>query len=127
MSIAHLTLATRDVRATSEFFQRTFRWQPIRRPGNSPIEVEWLQIAPGQQLHVLKVEDFEPSPFEKEFGRHLALFHPGDDMEPLKDRLREAGAELLPPLRDTPFPRFFFRDPNGYMFEVIDQNKYVIE
>lgn len=28
-------------------------------------------------------------------------------------------ATLIAPIRDTPFERFFFRDPNGYIFEVI--------
>ena len=68
----------------------------------------------------LHVEDFEPSPFEAEFGRHIALFHPGSEFDGLRTRLVEQGAELIDPLRETPFERFFFRDPNGYVFEVIE-------
>jgi hypothetical protein len=31
------------------------------------------------------------------------------------------GAEIVAPLRTTPFERFFFHEPiNGYLFEVID-------
>ena len=31
------------------------------------------------------------------------------------------GAEIVAPLRATPFERFFFREPvNGYVFEVVD-------
>jgi hypothetical protein len=33
--------------------------------------------------------------------------------------LTEHGAQLIEPLRPTPFERFFFRDPNGYIFEVV--------
>ena len=41
----------------------------------------------------------------------------------LKQRLVDAGAELIAPLRATPFERVFFREPvNGYVFEVIAQN-----
>lgn len=127
MAFAHLTLATRDVAAASRFFQETLRWRPIRQAGNVAIRAEWLEIAPGQQVHLLEVADFEPSPFEKEFGRHLALFHPGDDLDDLKQRLADRGAELIDPIRETPFARFFFRDPNGYVFEVIDQDAYVRE
>lgn len=127
MSFAHLTLATRDVAGTSAFFQATLGWRPVRQPGNVPLEADWLEIGPGQQIHLLHVADFEPSPFEQEFGRHVALFHPGDDFEALRARLVEQGAELVAPIRETPFPRFFFRDPNGYLFEVIDREAWVRE
>jgi len=34
----------------------------------------------------------------------------------------ERGAELIEPIRATPFDRFFFREPvNGYVFEVVDE------
>ena len=124
---AHLTIATRDVQRTSHFFQQTLGWPSIRMPGNVDLAADWLQMAPGQQLHVLHVADFSPSPFEQEFGRHFAVFYPGDDFAALKERLVAHGAELIPPIRETPFARFFFRDPNGYMFEVIDREGYVVE
>ena len=127
MSIAHFTLATRDVASTSGFFESTFGWTPLHRPGNIDRTAAWLEISPGQQMHLLHVEGFEPSPFEAEFGRHIALFYPGKDFAALKSRLAEQGAELVDPLRETPFERFFFRDPNGYMFEVIDSEGYVAE
>ena len=61
------------------------------------------------------------SPFESEFGRHVALFCPLAQFDALKARLVEEGATLVEPLRATPFERFFFREPvNGYVFEVID-------
>jgi catechol 2,3-dioxygenase-like lactoylglutathione lyase family enzyme len=127
MTIAHITLATRDVERTSQFFETTFGWRPIHRPGNIKAAAGWLEITPGQQLHLLHVEDFEPSPFEAEFGRHVALFHDHADFDALKTRLAAAGAQLIEPGRETPFARFFFREPNGYMFEVIDQDDYVSE
>jgi hypothetical protein len=75
----------------------------------------------GQSMHVFYVAEFEVSPFESEFGRHIALFHPLADFPALKERLLAAGAELLDSLRPTPFERFFFREPvNGFFFEVID-------
>jgi len=37
--------------------------------------------------------------------------------------LAKRGAELIDPIRETPFERFFFRDPNGYVFEVVDANR----
>jgi enamine deaminase RidA (YjgF/YER057c/UK114 family)/catechol 2,3-dioxygenase-like lactoylglutathione lyase family enzyme len=119
-ALAHCTLATRDVPQTRRFFQETFGWQPIERPGNIECEAAWLRISPGQELHLLHVPDFEASPFEREFGRHVAVTFPLAEFERLKTRLVERGAELIEPGRETPFERFFFRDPNGYVFEVVD-------
>ena len=130
---AHLTIATRDVRRTSEFFQNTLGWSQIHMPTNVDLEADWLEISPSadgnpsHQLHILHVAHFEPSAFEKEFGRHYAFFHPGSDFPELKKRIADAGGELIDAIRETPFERFFFRDPNGYMFEVIDRDGYVVE
>ncbi len=119
MPIAHFTLATRDVRGSEMFFAETLGWRPIRRPGNAPLPTAWLEIAPGQELHLVEVADFQPSPFENEFGRHVALDVPLAEFDGLKRRLQARGATLIEPRRATPFSRFFFRDPNGYVFEVI--------
>ena len=72
-----------------------------------------------QELHLIEVADFAPSPFEREFGRHIAISYPSGEFADLKSRLAACGAELIGAERDTPFERFFFRDPNGYMFEVV--------
>jgi len=123
MSFAHLTLATSDVILSRDFFAGTLGWEPIERPGNIDVEGAWLRIAPGQELHLLRVLDFVPSEFEREFGRHVAVEYPADGFAGLKERLAKRGAELIDPIRETPFDRFFFRDPNGYIFEVVDANR----
>ena len=121
MSFAHLTLPTRDVGATVSFFERTLGYARNPVPGNSPVEALWLDIGRGQEMHVFYVDGFEVSRFENEYGRHVAMFHPLADFDRLKRSLVEAGAELMEPLRATPFERFFFREPiNGYVFEVVD-------
>lgn len=122
-----MTLATRDVEGTCAFYEATLRWRRIKIPGNTPIEAAWIRIGPNQAIHILGVDGFEPSPFEAEFGRHLAVFHPGPDFPALKERLVARGAELMDPIRPTPFERFFFRDPNGYVIEVIDEAHWVDE
>jgi catechol 2,3-dioxygenase-like lactoylglutathione lyase family enzyme len=116
----HLTLATQDVIASRQFFKNTFGWAEIRRPGNVEVEAAWLDIGDGQQLHLLRVEGAAPSPFEAEFGRHFAFDYPLAEFAPLKERLLAHGAELIAPIRETPFERFFFKEPNGYVFEVVD-------
>lgn len=119
MPFAHLTLATRDVQCSQAFFVETMRWRPIQRPGNVDRPVAWLEIAPGQELHLIEVAEFTPTPHEREFGRHVAFALPVAEFEGLKQRLRGHGAELIEPIRETPFARFFFRDPNGYIFEIV--------
>ena len=121
MTLAHLTLPTRHVERTTAFFEQTLGYHRKGVPSNSPVEVAWLDIGHGQEMHVFFVEGFAVSRFEAEFGRHVAVFHPLADFPALRQRLLEAGAELIEPLRPTPFARLFFREPiNGYVFEVID-------
>ncbi len=119
MSIAHITLAVRDVRRASRFFAAALGWKPLDRPGNIALPAAWLDIAPGQELHLVEVADYTPTPFDREYGRHVAVIYPREGFAALKDRLVREGAELVAPLRETPFERFFFRDADGYVFEVI--------
>jgi catechol 2,3-dioxygenase-like lactoylglutathione lyase family enzyme len=124
MSLAHFTLATRDVERTADFFERTLGYKRNPVPANSPVHIAWLDLGRGQEIHVIYTEGFKPSPFELEFGRHFAVFHPLDDFPALKQRLLDEGAEIVAPLRPTAFERFFFREPvNGYLFEVIDAGR----
>ena len=124
MSLAHLTLPTRDVERTTRFFEQAFGFQRISIPANVPMETQWLDVGRGQAFHIVYVEGFAVSPFESEFGRHIALFYPLPDFPALKERLTRDGAELVDQLREVPFERFFFREPtNGYFFEVIDDRQ----
>jgi catechol 2,3-dioxygenase-like lactoylglutathione lyase family enzyme len=124
MSLAHFTLATQHVERTADFFERTLGYTRNPVPANSPVKVAWLNLGRGQEIHVIHTEGFTPSPFELEFGRHVAVFHPAADFPALKQRLIDAGAEIVEPLRPTAFERFFFREPvNGYLFEVIDAGR----
>jgi catechol 2,3-dioxygenase-like lactoylglutathione lyase family enzyme len=124
MSLAHLTLPTREVEKTAAFLERTLGYVRDAVPDNVPEATVWLNIGRGQQIHVFRVDGFEVSPFEHEFGRHVAVYYPRREFRALKQRLLQHGADLIEPLRPTPFERFFFREPtNGYLFEVIDQNR----
>ncbi len=126
MSLAHLTLPTREVEKTATFFERTLGYRRLPAPTNSPVELVWLDLGRGQEMHVFYVDGFNVSPFENEFGRHVAVSYPLAEFAGLKQRLAAEGAKMFPPLRPTPFERFFFREPiNGYVFEVIDENRSV--
>jgi catechol 2,3-dioxygenase-like lactoylglutathione lyase family enzyme len=123
MALAHVTLAVRDVQAAARFFAAALGWRPLSRPNNVPVPAAWLEIAPGQELHLVGVSDFRPSAFEREYGRHIALAYPHAGFAALKGRLVEQGAEIIPADRPTPFERFFFRDPSGYVFEVVAEER----
>jgi len=78
------------------------------------METVWLATGGGQQMHIVYVEGFEASPFEGEFGRHIAIFRPAREIAALKERLLAAGAHLMQPSRPGAQERFFFREPaNG--------------
>ena len=128
MSLAHFTIPTRDVDGTTEFFQNLMSWREIPVPDNVEVQVRWLDLGRGAQMHVLGIDDFEVSPFEREYGRHFAFFVSAERIADIKERLpRDYGIPVQPPLRATPFERFFFNDPNGYLIEVIDQGNWKIE
>lgn len=129
MSFAHLALASVDVHATARFLCETMGWSTIQTPANATMNLVWLDLSPArdrsQQIHLIHVEDFEISRFDREFGRHLAVGHPSEDMTALRKRLVDHGGELVEPQRATPFERFFFREPiNGYVFEVINLEQW---
>ena len=120
--LAHFTLATADVDRFAAFVERTFGYAAKPTPPNSPVKVAWFDIGHGQEMHLLQVEGYQPSRFEGEFGRHVAVRCPAGEFAALRQRLIEAGATPIEPLRPTPFPRFFVREPvNGYVFEVIEE------
>lgn len=122
---AHLTLPTQRVEETTRFLEKTLGYRRKPVPANSPVDARWIDIGQGQELHVFFVEGFTVSPFEAEFGRHVALFHPLDDFPAVRQRITDAGGELVEPLRATPFERLFFREPiNGYLFELIDRERH---
>lgn len=119
MPIAHVTLAVRDLDRARRFFEGALGWRPIERPNNIPFLAAWLEVAPGQELHLIERPEFEPSAFELEYGRHVALTHAADGLAALKRRLADHGAEVFAADRPTSFERFFFRSPDGYVFEVV--------
>ena len=120
MTLAHVTLPTRHVERTAAFLEQALGLTRMAVPENSPVDLVWLDLGNHQQLHVLHVDRFEVSPFENEFGRHIAIYRQGTDFAAVKDRVAGLGGTLMMPERATPYERFFFREPvNGYVFEVI--------
>jgi catechol 2,3-dioxygenase-like lactoylglutathione lyase family enzyme len=123
MSICHVTLATSDLNRTRQFFASALGWRSINRPNNIAFPAAWLEAGPGMEVHLIELADFRPSPFEREYGRHIAVSFPHAEFPALKERLQGLGAELIAADRPTPFDRFFFRDPNGYIFEIVEAER----
>lgn len=121
MPFAHLTLPSRQVERTASWLEGIFGWARKPVPGNIPVETVWLDLGRGQEVHVFYVAGFDVSPFEAEFGRHVAIFQPGDRLDDLQAQVTAAGGTIVPEERLAPYRRFFFREPiNGYFWEVID-------
>lgn len=124
MSFAHLTLAVTDAERTAAVLEHALGWQRMPLPSNLQIGSQgsvWLDLGRGQSIHIVYAPGFVISPFEGEFGRHFAVFHPLEGFPEVKRRLRAAGASIFHPERSTSFERFFFREPiNNYVIEVID-------
>jgi catechol 2,3-dioxygenase-like lactoylglutathione lyase family enzyme len=125
MAIAHLTFACRDIERSAAFLEAVMGWPRAPVPENAAGMVVWLTIAEGQELHIIKVDDFEPSPFEREYGRHLAIAVSTDEMTAIKARLAAHDSAIIPPIRPTPHERFFFREPGSYVIEVINADQFV--
>jgi catechol 2,3-dioxygenase-like lactoylglutathione lyase family enzyme len=125
MAIAHLTFACRDIERSAAFLEAVMAWPRAPIPENAEGCVVWLKIADGQELHIIRVDDFEPSSFEREYGRHLAIAVDSDEMAAIKTRLTAHDSPIMPPIRPTPHERFFFREPNGYVIEVINADQFV--
>lgn len=123
IGIAHITLATRQLQTTRDFFVNMLGCRDLQRPNNIGTPAVWLSIGGQHEIHLLEIPDFEISQFEREYGRHIAFEFPTSQFATIKARLQMANVEILAPQRTTPFERFFFRDPNGYMFEIIASDR----
>ena len=53
MSLAHLTLATRQVQKTATFLEETLGYPRDPMPTNIPDEAAWLNLGRGQQIHLV--------------------------------------------------------------------------
>ena len=62
---------------STAFFHEVMGWTPIGRPRQQrDARRPGCRVAPGQELHLVEVPEFEPSPFEQEYGRHVAVSVP---------------------------------------------------
>ena len=75
MAIVHFALAVRDVpRRRGSSSQRSSGGRSTVRATSRCFGL--ARVAPGQEVHLLEVADYSPSPFEREYGRHIAVSMP---------------------------------------------------
>ena len=111
--------------ASAAFFAETLGWRPIERPGNVPSAAAWLEVGGGQELHLLEVLRLPAIRLRGGIRTAYRRLLPLEGFDELKDRLASHGAELIEPSERTAFDRFFFRDPSGYFFEVVENKEGV--
>jgi catechol 2,3-dioxygenase-like lactoylglutathione lyase family enzyme len=115
---SHVTLPTRDVRATASFLEKALGYTRVAGPLDDQADTAWLRIHNGQQIQLVHAEGFTASPFDGDIG-HITIFHPAPRFAELKQQLERLGAHVFDPERPSRVARFFFREPvNGYVFEV---------
>ncbi len=81
----------------------------------------WLDIAPGQQIHLLQLSNPDPVSGRPEHGgrdRHVALAT--RDLAPIKQALERAGVGYS--LSRSGRPALFCRDPDGNALEIVEQS-----
>ena len=120
MALAHVTPAGRELARSMAFFHEVLGWTPIGRPRNNAAPAAWLQIVPGRSCTWSRPRVPALAVRARVWPAHRASL-PRPGFPTLKERLIAHGAEVIEPLRDTPFDRFFFGDSNGYLFEVLEQ------
>ncbi len=101
----------RNVPSHRRVLSPCLRLENTSKAKNSAIDVEWLDIGRGQQLHIIGVGDFEVSAFEREYGRHIAFFASAAELPGLKGTLAERGVARIARRTPDPIERFFFNDP----------------
>jgi len=84
-------------------------------PTTSARPAAWLEIAPGQELHLVEVADFATSPFEAKFGRHSQIAARFDLRRTRYSTRRLRHRREAAPLRRS------FPQPAATVFEVVTQ------
>jgi catechol 2,3-dioxygenase-like lactoylglutathione lyase family enzyme len=119
MPINHVTLPTRSFDATVDFMSRVLELPATEHPKNVPSRCAWFEVAQGQSIHVVELNELGPVSNEREHGRHVALSFPHARWLRIKNQLERANVEIIAPERESKMSRFFVYDPNGYCFELV--------
>jgi catechol 2,3-dioxygenase-like lactoylglutathione lyase family enzyme len=119
---AYPVFVTKDIRATKDFYQQWFAWQPL-------FESTWfiLLASPGEHPVLLGfIHETHPSspPEPKAFNGDGAFFTLDvNDATSLYEAMKESGARFAYTLKDEPWGqrRFALKDPNGIWIDVVEQ------
>ncbi|AUX34396.1 MULTISPECIES: VOC family protein [Sorangium] len=116
MHLNHLDLCVPDVRETSEFFERFFGFRCQREKGRDALAI--LQDEAGFTLVISRLRAGDPTSYPAQF--HVGfLLESEAAVQEAYDRMREANAENVSPLRDVRGgPVFYTRAPGGVLVEV---------
>jgi catechol 2,3-dioxygenase-like lactoylglutathione lyase family enzyme len=115
-SCNHVTVQTKQLARSIQFYQDVLGAQQISRPAFS-FAGAWLYVA-GIQIHLIEVEALSgtPGPEIDTLSRHVAFAVP--DVDEAERRLQQLGVVYKRKLiADRGIHQLFFRDPDGNMME----------
>ncbi len=93
------------------FYEKKIGWKVVPRPAVITTPGNWFQIGP-YELHTLEEEDFQVS------KRHPAFVIEG--LAAVRQKLEDAGVRTKDTSQIAGRRRFFFYDPFGNRFELIE-------
>ena len=118
-AILHTTFLCADLARSRAFYEGVLGLQPDpRRPGLG-FDGVWYNIAPGQQIHLMRLPDPEAGlerPAHGGHDRHVALAV--SDVAALAEKLGQAGIGCT--LSSSGRKALFCRDPDGNALEFIE-------
>lgn len=123
--LEHALLCVRDLERSLAFYRRLFPEWGVRWDGRSAGEawVHWGPPGDGQPGYLSLYEVADPavtvSPAASRGVDHIGFAHP--DVPGLVARLASVGVTPADQTADDRFRRVYFRDPDGYKLEFVQQ------
>ncbi|WP_305906408.1 VOC family protein [Methylomarinum sp. Ch1-1] len=116
-TLHHASLIVSDTQQSLHFYANVLGMQQVPRP-NLPFPGAWLKIGAQQQIHLLELDNPDPTTGRPKHGgrdRHVALTV--KDIAPVKDSLEKANIAYT--LSISGRQALFCRDPDGNAIEII--------
>ena len=118
-AILHATFLCADLARSRAFYEGVLGLQPDPRRPDLGFDGVWYNIAPGQQIHLMRLPDPEAGlqrPLHGGHDRHVALAV--SDVAKLAERLGRAGMRCT--FSSSGRKALFCRDPDGNALEFIE-------
>ncbi|XP_039070827.1 metallothiol transferase FosB-like [Hibiscus syriacus] len=120
-SLNHISLVSRSVEESIDFYQNILGFVPIRRPGSFDFNGAWL-FGYGIGIHLLQSEDPENLPKKRKINpkdNHISF--QCESMKAVEKKLKEIKMEHERAIVEEGgiyVEQLFFHDPDGFMIKI---------